>query len=131
LDVDPDNSDLYVFVGDYYYDKDAYQEAVNAYENVLRIDPQNVHALNNLAWLLATCPDETFRNPEKSLELASRAVALEHKSYILDTYAEALAMNQRFAEALEASRQALALASDKRTDYLEQVERFRRLAEGS
>ena len=131
LDVDPDNSDLYVFVGDYYYNKQAFPKAINAYENVLRIDRENIHALNNLAWLLATCPDETFRDPEKSLDLASRAVALERESYLLDTYAEALFMNQRFAEALDVSRQALAITSDKQAYYQSQVERFRRLAEGS
>ena len=130
LDIDPDNSDLYVFVGDYYYNQSAFQKAVNAYENVIRVDGKNIHALNNLAWLLATCPDETFRDPKKSLELASRAKALEQKSYILDTYAEALAMNNRPAEALDVSRKALSLASEKKADYRDQVARFQRLAEG-
>ena len=130
LAVDPENSDLYVFVGDYYYNGKQYGKARDAYENVLKIDPENVHALNNLAWLLATCPDERFREPERSLKLARQAVSFEQEAHILDTYAEALFLNGRYAQALEAARRALALASEKKAYYQEQVARFQRLAEG-
>ena len=129
LAVDPENSDLYVFVGDYYYNGEQYDKARDAYENVLLIDPENVHALNNLAWLLATCPDERVKNPEKSLELARRAVSFEQEAHILDTYAEALALNGQYDRALEASRKALALAPEKKQYYREQVARFQHLTE--
>ena len=99
LEVDPENSELYVFVGDYHYNDKAYDKAVAAYENVIRIDSKNIHALNNLAWLFATCPDEKFRDGERALELASQAVSLKRESFILDTYAEALSLNKRNAEA--------------------------------
>lgn len=125
LAVDPDNSDLYVFVGDYYYGKNAFQKARDAYENVIRIDPENVHALNNLAWLLTTCPDTAMRDYEKALELASRALAVQRQSFILDTYAEALWANNRPEEALLAAREALATADDKLDYYREQVARFK------
>lgn len=124
LKVDPDNSDLYVFVGDYHYDKKAYEKAVEAYENVIRIDRENIHALNNLAWLLSTCPDRTLRNYEKSLELASRALSLKKEAYILDTYAEALYANHRVDEAIQAAREALAISDSKKAYYREQVEKF-------
>lgn len=125
LAVDPENSDLYVFVGDYYYNDKNYPKARDAYENVLLIDEKNVHALNNLAWLLATCPDEAVRDKAKSLELVVRALAIENAPFILDTYAEALFMNGRPLEALEAASQALATATDKKEYYQSQVDRFR------
>ena len=124
LALDPENSDLYVFVGDYYYNDNRYAKARDAYENVLRIDPGNVHALNNLAWLLATCPEEDLRQPERALDLAEQALALKRESFILDTYAEALFLNGRTKEAVEAARQALAAANEKKAYYRTQLDRF-------
>ncbi|MCP3944897.1 MAG: M48 family metalloprotease [Desulfobacteraceae bacterium] len=127
LEVGPENSDLYVFVGDYYYNDKVYDKAVAAYENVIRIDSKNIHALNNLAWLFATCPDEQFRDGARSLELASKAVSLKREAFVLDTYAEALSVNKRNAEAIEVAKEALALAKDKRSYYREQVARFEKM----
>jgi len=124
LAVDPQNSDLYVFVGDYYYDGGLYAEAVDAYENVLKIDPENTQALNNLAWLLATCPKEAFRDPEWSLNLAGRALKIIQAPHILDTYAEALFLNHRRKDALNVAKKALAAATDNKDYYREQVNRF-------
>ena len=124
LALDPENSDLYVQVGDYYYDLRQYENAKVAYENVLKIDPVNVHALNNLAWLLATCPDQSLRDPERSLALARQAVALDQAPYILDTYAEALFLNNYKKEALDTARKAFAAAKKEKKEYSQRVRRF-------
>jgi tetratricopeptide (TPR) repeat protein len=39
--------------------------------------PMVAQALNNLAWLQATCPDTEFRNPSESVQNARRATELE------------------------------------------------------
>ena len=122
--VAPENADLYVYVGDYYYNRQEFAKAKDAWENVIRIDNDNVHALNNLAWLLATCPDENLRDHEQALALASRALAVAREPFVLDTYAEALFVNNRVAEAVDAAKQALALADDRHTYYQDQVKRF-------
>ncbi len=127
LAVDPGNSDLYVFVGDYYYDGNHYGRARDAYENVLRIDPDNAHALNNLAWLLATCPAQELRDSARSLDLARRALEIRQEAFIWDTYAEALFLNQRKQEALDAARKALAAATEKKEYYRDQVVRFEQI----
>jgi tetratricopeptide (TPR) repeat protein len=49
-------------------------KAVGAYAQAIGLDPKNARALNNLAWLLATCPDAKFRDPGRALGLARRAV---------------------------------------------------------
>jgi len=130
LEVDPANSDLYLLVGDYHYNDNAYGKAVAAYENVIRIDSNNIHALNNLAWLLATCPDKRFRNKAKALELASKAVSIKRESFVLDTYAEALSINSRKAEAIEAANEALLLARKKQSYYREQKAKFEKMGNG-
>lgn len=127
--VDPENSDLYVFVGDYYYSDRAYEKAADAYENVIRIDDKNIHALNNLAWLLATCPDEQFRDGPRALDLALRAVSLGKEAFIMDTYAEALFVNNRYREAADAAKKALLLSREKTQYYRSQVERFEALVQ--
>ncbi len=129
LEVDPENSDIYVFVGDFHYNEKAYGKAAAAYENVILIDSKNIHALNNLAWLFATCPDTQFRNGPRALELASQAVSLKREAFVLDTYAEALAFNKRNVEALEAAKEALSLADEKRSYYREQVSRFEKMGQ--
>ena len=129
LDIDPENSDLYAFVGDSHYKDKAYDKAVDAYENVIRIDNKNVHALNNLAWLLATCPDAQFRDGVRALELAFIAVSLKREPFVLDTYAEALAANNRHAEAIAAAKEALSMAQEKRAYYRQQVARFEKLGQ--
>jgi tetratricopeptide (TPR) repeat protein len=101
-----------------------YEKAIVAYENVLKIDPVNVHALNNLAWLLATCPDKAFRNAPRALELARRAVDIKREAYILDTYAEALFVNNYKKQALATAKQALEMSTEGKEDYKAQVIRF-------
>ncbi len=127
MEVEPSNSDLYTLVGDYYYGQKNYSRAIDSYENVLRIDPVNIHALNNLSWLFSTCPNENFRNRKKALEYAKRAVGIQREAFVLDTYAEALFANDDIKGAIAAASQALNLAEEKeeKKDYYEsQLKRF-------
>ncbi|MCF8113778.1 MAG: M48 family metalloprotease [Desulfotignum sp.] len=124
LEADPQNPDLHVLVGDYYYNKHDFSRARQIYENVIRMDKDNVHALNNLSWLLTTCPDEQMRDHERALALATRALSLAREPFVLDTYAEALFANNLVAEALQAAKEALAMADTRQGYYRDQVARF-------
>jgi len=124
LDVDPENSDLYTVVGDYYYNNKNYEKAIDSYENVLRMDPENVHALNNLSWLFATCPKEEYRNRKKALEYATRALEQKREAFILDTYAEALFANNDIQDAVVVAKEALSRSKDKKEYYKSQLQRF-------
>jgi tetratricopeptide (TPR) repeat protein len=69
-------------------------------------------ALGQLAWLLATEPDASLRNPTEAVRLAERAAALTARTdaEILDTLAAAYASMGRFADAVAAAEAAEALA---------------------
>jgi eukaryotic-like serine/threonine-protein kinase len=55
-------------------------QAVAAYSEDIRSSPQGAGtAYNNLAWLLATCPDQQFRDPARAVALAHSAVEIEPK----------------------------------------------------
>ncbi|MCP4119277.1 MAG: M48 family metalloprotease [Desulfobacteraceae bacterium] len=126
LELDPGNAEIYTMVGDYYYGKEMFEQAIQAYDNVLKIAPGNVHALNNLAWLFATCSDSSFLDPEKALALSLKALDVERTAYVLDTYAEACWLNGLEQEALAASVEALGKARDRQEYYRSQVARFQK-----
>lgn len=89
-----------------------YAAAIAQFQKVLELDPLHVTAQNNLAWMLATCPDASLRNGPKAVEAAQRAVQLSAGTspQILDTLAAAYAEAGRFSEAVETARQALDLS---------------------
>src|SRR5262249_28229329 len=49
------------------------------YEKCLELAPESALPCNNLAWLLATCPEPKFRDCEKAVQLAKKVVALAPK----------------------------------------------------
>lgn len=67
---------------------------------------------NNLAWLLATCPDGRFRNAAKAVENATRACEMTEWEAVhcLGTLAAAHAENRDFTRAIHYQRRALRLA---------------------
>ncbi|KKN27310.1 hypothetical protein LCGC14_0865920 [marine sediment metagenome] len=81
-------------------------EAAKHYEAILARQPNNVAALNNLAWMLRE------KDPDRALKLAKRANELESNNpAILDTYGWILHLTGRHAEAKAAIEKAVALAS--------------------
>ena len=129
LQKSPDNPNLYRFLGDLYYSRNDYRGARDAYEKALELRPHDPHVLNNLAWLYATCEDQSLRNPQRSLILARLAAQLEQSSYIFDTLAESYFINGMHQEAIAAGEQALAMAKGNYAYYRAQLEKFRKAAE--
>ncbi len=130
LERQPANPSLYGLLGDFNYSRKLYAEAKSAWEASLALKPESPAVLNNLAWLFATCDEPSLRDPARALELAERAAALEPSPYILDTLAESYHVNGRYAEAVEAARQALRLAKGDLTHYERQLQRFLKAREG-
>src|SRR5439155_5853056 len=56
-----------------------FEQARTDYQTVLTRVPTHAEAHNELAWLLATCPDEKLRDPARAVELARKAVQLAPK----------------------------------------------------
>jgi len=99
-------------------------DAERAYKEVLRLDPGNPEALNNLAWLYVKSKDPGMFRPERALALAELAVSSKPAPHILDTLAEARYGVRDYSGALEASRAALARSSQNLEYYREQLRRF-------
>lgn len=112
-------------LGDLYYSKNDYTKTINAYEHSLRTKPNSPHVLNNLAWLYATCEDESLRHPERALKLAIHAASLQRSAEVLDTLAESYYVNGEFAAAVQAEESALALTKTNKPYFETQLKKFK------
>jgi tetratricopeptide (TPR) repeat protein len=75
---------------------------------VIRLKPELVEELNNLAWILASTSNERVRNGPEAVQLAERACELTQRRepVLLGTLAAAYAAAGRFKEAVETAEQA-------------------------
>jgi tetratricopeptide (TPR) repeat protein len=90
------------------------EEALAGLREAVRLRPDFLTAVNNLAWLLATLPDAAHRNPYLAVRLGERAAALTGRAdpAVLDTLAAAYAAANRFEDAEHTATVALARAED-------------------
>jgi predicted Zn-dependent protease len=126
IERDPGNPLWHQFHGDLLASRRQYAEAIQAFERSLRLYPDNPEALNNLAWLLLTADQRTLLDPVRALALAKQAVALQARSHILDTLAEAYWQNGLAEMAIETEQRAVAESSDNRDYYRKQLRKFSR-----
>lgn len=97
------------------------QEAVAHWRDSVRLLPNNIDSLNQLAYLLATTRIASLRNGEEAIELAQRAVTLSagREPMFLDTLAAAYAEAGQWDKAVETAERAMELASSlKRLDLV-------------
>jgi hypothetical protein len=83
-------------------------QALAGFRNVLALDPNQVQALNNLAWYLATHVDQRLRNGAEAVSLAQRACDLTgyKDPDLLDTLAAAFAEAGKFDDAVATAQRA-------------------------
>ena len=112
-----------------------YHGAVAAYEHALPLQRHLGSIQNNLAWMLATCPDPAVRDGRRAVTLAREACQLRQwkDAFSLDTLAAAYAEIGSFEEAIRWENEAIARlpqsgAVDKQRarSLREHLERFRR-----
>ncbi len=58
-------------------DREKYPQAIAAFEKALELDSDHALAQNNFAWFLVSCPDQSYRDPNRALELANQAYRVQ------------------------------------------------------
>lgn len=86
--------------------------AVSIREALVGDHPGTAFVLDQLAWTLATHPDDGLRDAGRATELARRAVSIERSASHLDTLAVALAEGGEREEATALLEEAVAMAPD-------------------
>lgn len=89
--------------------KKEYQKARKDFEEAIRVDPKNPQTHQELAWFLATCPEEKYRDGKRAIQLATIACELTEwkRGLELDTLAAAFAEVGQFDEAERFETKAL------------------------
>ena len=121
----PENADIYKALAHIYHRRENLAKATWAYENIIRLNPTDGMALNNLAWILATAEDPGLLDYPRALDLAKRAVEIEASPTFLDTLAEAYYANGLYDQALTIIREALDKATENRDYLIRQQGKFR------
>lgn len=107
--------------GDAYLNIGRQAEALADYEKAFKLEPKDDGVLNNLAWLLATSPDDKLRDGRRAVKLATEACELSQwkAAHILSTLAAAYAETGDFDAAVKWSQKAVDLGAkekDKETE---------------
>ena len=84
------------------------------YRTGLKYQPKNQAAINNLAWILATSPQEKIRNPKEALEMANQLNRDTGNKIpqVLDTLAASQAANEEFQMAVTTIKNAISLLKE-------------------
>jgi tetratricopeptide (TPR) repeat protein len=112
LALDPDFADARVNLGRAFASQGRFEDAVRQLREAHRAAPDWPVPIIDLAWLLATAPEERLRQPNEAVRLAEQAARLTGRRNIaaLDTLAASYAAARRFEEAVTAEEAAVALA---------------------
>ena len=112
LQIDPQFALAHGNLGNAFLRQGWFDEALAHYQAAIDARPTNSYFLNNLAWMLATCPQASSRNGARAVELAQQAEQLSSgkDGLILGTLAAAYAEAGQFPDAVAAAQRALALA---------------------
>src|ERR1043166_787696 len=70
FELQPDNMEVHNIVGTVLVQQGQIKEGVEEWQKVLEIQPDNGNALSNLAWVLATAPDDSLRAGSRAVQLA-------------------------------------------------------------
>jgi tetratricopeptide (TPR) repeat protein len=113
LKADRNNASLRLARADLHLFTKNYAAAVDDYQTAIKLDPQLGPAYRGLAWIMATCPDQRYRNAETAVSTAQRAMELDGDSdpRSVETLAAAFANSGQFDAAAELIKHGLGKAT--------------------
>jgi tetratricopeptide (TPR) repeat protein len=110
--IEPNTVGPEIELGQWHQQRGQWQLAKQQFTAALQRNPNSLPAINNLAWLLATCPEDGVRDGARAVELATQAVRATGARHAepLDTLAASLAEAGRYEEAERTAARAAELA---------------------
>jgi len=115
LEIEPQNVEARNILGTALIQQGHVREAVEQWQDALAIEPENGNAASNLAWVFATCPEDSIRDGVRAVQLAERALRLSGGKIpmIFRILGAAYAENGRLSKAIETARRGSELANSQ------------------
>lgn len=112
VELAPEDADALAVRGDAYRSLGQWSRADADYRRAVELDATSAHAYQSAAWLLATCPEVSFRNDELAVQYAEKALELIGRQdyQYLDTLAAAYANAGNFEKAKQQLQAAIKIA---------------------
>jgi len=113
LEIEPGNVEARNTLGTALIQQGRVSEAIAQWRDALAIQPDNGNAASNLAWVFATCPEDSIRDGTRAVELAEKAMRLSGGKIpmIFRVLAAAYAENGRFSDAIDTAQRGADLAN--------------------
>lgn len=117
-ELDANSAEAHGSLGDALYASGDAAGALSEWWEAVRLMPDYVPALRQIAWVLATCEKDGVRNGNKAVELASRAVRVTagKDASSLDALAAAYAETGQFEDAVHTAERALFVATPQQAE---------------
>jgi tetratricopeptide (TPR) repeat protein len=102
-----------------------FKQTAKDVDNNERLKSDESGILNNLAWVLATSPQDDVRDAKRSVELGKKACEITkyEMPHIISTLAAGYAESGDFDNAIQWSTKAVELGREKLKDQIEQLEK--------
>ena len=115
FEIEPENVEARNILGTALIQQGRIREAIEQWQDALAIEPENGNAASNLAWVFATCPDDSIRDGRRAVELAEKALRISGGKIpmIFRVLAAAYAEDGRFSQAIESAQRGADLATSQ------------------
>ncbi len=113
LELEPANVEARNTLGTALIQQGHVKEAIDQWQDALAFQPDNGNAASNLAWVFATCPEDSIRDGTRAVELGEKAFRISGGKIpmIYKVLAAAYAESGRFADAVETAQRGAELAT--------------------
>jgi protein O-mannosyl-transferase len=115
LEIEPENVEARNTLGTMLIQQGQVKEAIDQWQGALALQPDNGNAASNLAWVFATCPEDSIRDGARAVELGEKALRISGGKIpmIYRVLAAAYAESGRFSNAIETAQRGAELATSQ------------------